>query len=399
MTKYRNEDLESLGEQLRDLRQVVDRKRITATDYVANKRPVFHKASGEWRFEESYYSRDILGKRLWLLSKKEGHKFQLTEILAALEISEDEEEKRIWHTLRERVAFDPSAVDHLDEFLFHGFGIQNKLASHTVRHAIWNVKQKLNGRHGRNHVFVVFTGAQGIGKSEATKKLVSPIVELVSCPPNTDFLTDDKRSHLFRDSLVIICDEMGKFQKQDEEAVKTAITEETRSFRPNYAVKDIRIRNNVTLLGSSNYRLTTLLNDSTGARRFFELNIQGINHQIVNQFNYLELWKSINENGPSPLEPFLDDLRAYQEKELRPKSQIEEWFEARTEIGTDAYTLSETAYESFVNFLEFQRVKQIPSIQKFGRDLTSLLEVALPKQKIKDRTANKTVYKLRIRKS
>ena len=85
--------------------------------------------------------------------------------------------------------------------------------------------------------------------------------------------------------------------------------------------------NSASLIGASNKTLDELIKDTTGMRRFIQLNWADLNEAgwaIINGIDYLGLWKSVDETADDPLKPFKDYTRARQE-EFRQKTLVEQW--------------------------------------------------------------------------
>src|SRR5690606_11403179 len=109
---------------------------------------------------------------------------------------------------------------------------------------------------------------------------------------------------------------MSKAKKADVDAVKLHTTSETVSYRILYSHNEATAKNVSTFIGCTNKSVQDIFYDPTGSRRFYELKcLNKTNHSVINSINYIELWKSVNENDNTPpIEAYLPELEIEQEK-------------------------------------------------------------------------------------
>ena len=162
----------------------------------------------------------------------------------------------------------------------------------VVRKFIWQVKRKMIGLPVYDHIMPVLYGAQGTGKTQFIKRFVSPIAENVSYP-NLKEITDSRNRQLWK-RWVLIVDEMEGYEKTDVDALKNVITKEVVSGRVLNTHDDFNEINSASLIGASNKTLDELIRDSTGMRRFIQLNWANLDEagwQVINGVDYIGLWK------------------------------------------------------------------------------------------------------------
>jgi hypothetical protein len=94
---------------------------------------------------------------------------------------------------------------------------------------------------------------------------------------------------------------MSKADYADVESIKNKITSTTIQYRKlGTNMNDIG-PNNATFIGASNLKLEHIIKDGTSARRFFQINtLDKLNWQAINEFDYLALWRSVDENQELP---------------------------------------------------------------------------------------------------
>ena len=140
-------------------------------------------------------------------------------------------------------------------------------------------------------------------------------------------LTDERRFFSYDENFVATLDELSKIGQADFNKVKNFITSSFLTPRVLGTHSTPQIKQNVTIIGSSNFPLNEQIFDTSGMRRFYEIRVnREISQAISEGINYLAVWKSIDEEGPSPIIPFLDQLAQHQEA-MRTKDTFELFFE------------------------------------------------------------------------
>ena len=195
----------------------------------------------------------------------------------------------------------------------------------TLRKFIHQAKRKMAGMAVSDHIMPIISGSQGAGKTEFLERLVSPIAENVSFP-NLKEITDSRNRQLWK-RWVLIVDEMEGYERSDVDALKNVITKKVVSGRVMCTGDDFNERNDACLIGNSNRSLDELVKDSTGMRRFIQLNWADLGEAgwaVINSTDFLGLWRSIDECAEDPLKVFKAYTRARQE-EFRQKTVVEQW--------------------------------------------------------------------------
>lgn len=253
---------------------------------------------------------------------------------------------------------------------------QDQLAADEARAIIqsfmWQVKRKMLTRDVNHHLMPVFTGPQGSGKTSLMKAILAPIHELTT---KSDFaqITDPRNIELW-DAFVIVLDEMGYASKADVDDVKSLITSEHLTRRPMRTNSTMTIRQRATFIGASNRELSELIRDDTGLRRFADIpTIQRCDWATIDQADMEMLWRSVDENGPNPIIPFLEGLSKRQE-EHRNKTNVEMFIEEEVHRLKKHITWKVQAL--FDAFSEWEKHNQFPpsSKRKFELDMSKLVK-------------------------
>lgn len=203
---------------------------------------------------------------------------------------------------------------------------KTELTLAILKHFIWQVKRKMKGLRVQDEMMPVLSGPQRSGKTQAIAKLMAPLKELVGLK-SVSSLTQDNQFPMFESFYVIICDEMARSAQADIDTLKGIITSTHLQTKRYYAQTQLHIKNNCTLIGSSNYTLDALLKDPTGMRRFFEVqSLEVCDWNAINSVDYLELWRSVDHTAENFIAPYLTEIQAIQE-DLREPSDVEEFAE------------------------------------------------------------------------
>jgi hypothetical protein len=237
--------------------------------------------------------------------------------------------------LRDNLKHSPAAsTSALDTFVSLLTGKkENILASAVLRQSIWIAKRNLWGLKVGHHVMPVVHGIQGCGKSEAIKRLLSPIEHFVW---HTDFekLSDIREERMLNRSIVAFLDEMAHAERADMALVKRLITADTINSRTFHTQDHMTLKQNCMFIGGTNKPIEMILKDDTGMRRFAVIDCKPtipfggklvFDWEAINKLDYVELWRSIDENLEAGyLGDVMDDLRKHQE-DIRTQSPVEQW--------------------------------------------------------------------------
>ena len=276
---------------------------------------------------------DTLFKKMYVYALNNGLNYKKTGLQYAFDFVLEEIKDRLREEMWERIKFDPSTVESA-KAVWQELGVlfgfdegEEWLPASVLQKFIHSTKRKMSNQEVGHHLATILVGVQGAGKSEFLIRLLSPVADEV-VPTNFKQICDVRNSQLW-DHAVLKIDELEGASSADIGALNNRVTAPEISYRPMGTNKTVPIRNRSTFIGSSNRSIAELLNDNTGMRRFVELNYRvgrgdpGA-FELVNRIDFGLLWKSVDENGPDPIEPWLPVLAAKQE-ELRVPEEVEEW--------------------------------------------------------------------------
>ena len=197
---------------------------------------------------------------------------------------------------------------------------------------LYNIKRKLVLDDCQcKYTFLMFLyGAGGVGKSYLIDKICSPFVEYhkkasLSLADFNDSL--GVKNHL-TNNYVIVLDEFRGLSKLDLQALKSYISDSSCSSRSAYEKTATCAKNHASFFSSSNVELDDCIVDNNN-RRFIQFNmakdIQN-NWNEIDSFDFIELFRSIDENGMGYMTT--DDFKAISDvikSESYQPNAFEQW--------------------------------------------------------------------------
>jgi hypothetical protein len=206
----------------------------------------------------------------------------------------------------------------------------------VMQGAIWRVKAKLLNRPTLQHIMMYLRGKQGCGKSSFMRWFLAPVTDGMI---QADFgiFDHDEKQIIMKNTPIIFFDEVARAEKADAAKVKNMMTSETGMFRKLYGEAS-KGRMVSTFFGAGNLDLAEVFHDSTGLRRFFQIECRKDLYtqlgNLMSQVDPLDLWRSVNENEDSPLEnDEIVKLLISAETTKRVLCPVEEWIKTKVDGG------------------------------------------------------------------
>ncbi|MCX6125408.1 MAG: hypothetical protein NTV34_11780 [Proteobacteria bacterium] len=114
-------------------------------------------------------------------------------------------------------------------------------------------------------------------------------------------------------NFVVVFDELQGSEDVDINNMKQIITASTLEWRVMRSEQVGSAPQNATFIGCTNEPVKTRIVDPTSARRFWELRCLGqIDWNVINSIDYMALWRSVDETGPSPVIELVGAIREQQ---------------------------------------------------------------------------------------
>jgi hypothetical protein len=164
---------------------------------------------------------------------------------------------------------------------------------------IWQVKTKIDNKpYFYNPITMVFSGSkQRTGKTSISLKLSEVFKPFVVLDAEFEVLSDMEHHYqLWRDNLVIICDDLEKNEKKCLGKVKKNLTNNYVRPRMFYKQSHDRAFKRATVLGTSNKSVGEVFSDPSGTSRFLDIPIKPfkIDIRALNKIDMLSIVKMIN---------------------------------------------------------------------------------------------------------
>lgn len=255
-------------------------------------------------------------------------------------------------------------------------GGKSQLDVAVLQHWMRNVKRRMLGMPVTYHIFPVFFGRQGGGKSEGLKKLLSPLKWYCMEVGSVVALTDERNFKAISEKYVAILDEMARSDRADAQILKNLVSSEVLSARALGTNRRDRFVANCSYIGTSNNPLQEILYDPSGMRRFYEVRCaEKGDWDSVNSIDYRSLWRSVDPERDY-LSDHRDALREHQE-DIRQPTQVEQFV---AELGLRPGSAEDpshrksntTVYQNYVRWAdEVGKTKRLDSAA-LGRSLGTL---------------------------
>ena len=273
--------------------------------------------------------------------------------------------------LRSSTAFANVEDDPMKDWVLATTGQCNLHDVAILKHFIWQVKRKISGLEVDHHIMPILFGKSGAGKSVAVQKLIQPLMDFALIS-SMSVLKDRFGKRQLSRNFIMFFDELEGAGSVDVNSLKQIITAPSIEWREMHSEGIKSSPQNCTFIGCSNDPVRDRIQDSTSARRFWQLNCQDrIDWETINDLNYDAMWKSIDENLPSPIIPLIDEINKIQNREIRATNLIEDWLttSCKPACFTNKSPTTKELYQDFKDWCQWQGIISYPGIQKFARSL------------------------------
>lgn len=346
--------------------------------YITTNKITYDHKTGSLRQEDEALEYALLLSKMRLTAYQYGMTHLRQYLKDGLAVWMREQARSHLNELRERLRFLPSEVDLVEKWVIAATGKSDPCDVAVMKHFIWQVKRKLYGLPVEFHMMPVLFGKSGGGKSVAVHQLLKPL-ESVTMLQNMTVFNDQFSRQMFNRNYVMFFDELAKSKQVDINSLKNIITAPRVEWRGIQSESINSASQNCTFIGCSNDPLRERIQDTTSARRFWQINCADkLDWKSINGIDYVGLWKSVDENQPSPLLTVIKKVQKTQETELRAIDPIESWlsFACETPFNTNPSPTTSDLYVIFKDWCKIHGVKDVPTIQKFSRDLPNKIAIA-----------------------
>jgi hypothetical protein len=232
-------------------------------------------------------------------------------IVTTLQNKEYGMKSQIFIDFKNKIKFDKQATDSFDELSrLVTQSNYHPMYPTVLKHICWTVKRRIFGLPDYCPIFLNVYGAAGSGKSECVKSMFSIFPHTLKSRVSNaaDLFNDERQTFRFVANYVITMDELTGLNKTDMNKLKNQIDCEKIVYRQLGFNKIVEGKNNAQLIGTSNTRLQNTLFVDSDLRKWCEMDIfkypdNEVPEKMVkplHQFDWLNLWRSVNENENSP---------------------------------------------------------------------------------------------------
>ncbi|MBL7670746.1 MAG: hypothetical protein JNM39_09685 [Bdellovibrionaceae bacterium] len=270
------------------------------------------------------YKRDLFTENSERSSDERIRGFVEGDLKKAFEEFLEKKRQDALNIIRESIKSSGENLGELRRFLIAATGKCSEIELAVMAHSIWQVKRKLFNRKVKDHVMVVLRGPQGGGKTEALKVLFEPVKAWFKNASLKE-VADERWKLLFRNALVIFCDELQHAEWASVDSLKNIISSDELETRILGTNTYSNVRQNCTFIGASNRPLAEIIRDPSGMRRFFEIEtLPKMDWQMINNLDVLALWRGIDENcNETYIEPFKHEIGIIQKDLILPDGEEE----------------------------------------------------------------------------
>ena len=154
-----------------------------------------------------------------------------------------------------------------------------------LKHWMWCVKRRALGLSTIYQILPVFTGEQGTGKSTLINRLVSRFSDQTLYDAKLSGISEERSAAVDSAKLIWILDEMPFADKINIDKLKTWVTADISLYRPMGTNSSIAVKKLSMGIGSQNRPLGSVIQDSTGNRRFAPFPLKQDMNNYVDIFN------------------------------------------------------------------------------------------------------------------
>lgn len=244
---------------------------------------------------------------------------------------------------KDSIKYDPNIRSNIDEYVNIIIGdnvssIEKQMSIVTIQNELYTVKRRLYGYTASTPLFINYYGDENAGKNVSIRKRYSvlPSHKIKEISDGSSQFNDNRFIKSFEDNVCIVLPELGGMAKADRDKIKCIIDSPHLGDREFHTQNMRNITNNAQLLGTSNERLRDTLTGDTNVRKFAEIDYisypsekERIEKQWnkINNFDYLSLWRAIDENNEqSPVDRNRDEFIKWTSRKIVNQSPSNKWF-------------------------------------------------------------------------
>lgn len=369
-----------------------------AREYLQLRDITYHYKTDSFYLKGNILEETVLLSELRLGLYKYGLTHLKTYLPDAIRMIKREEYKKSLDRLKFDLTYKKYSSVNISQNL-KSIGELNELDCIVFHHWLWLVKRKIFGLQTEHELMLVLYGRSGAGKSYFLRKLLEPL-NMVTIYTDMRVFNDQFGLRQFTRNRVMVFDELDMVSEVSVEKLKNVITAQEITWRVVRSEAVMSGRQNCTFVATTNLPVRDQIKDSTSARRYWQIDTHSnLNWEFINSFDFTDLWKSVDENGSSPLLPCLEEVRDVQNSVILHRDDLDSWIEqyiCSNEVSESPPTSSDL-YSHFDKYCQINDVKNIYSKNKFCRQLHHKLKINGFDGEIKTHRYNGTVWHLSLK--
>lgn len=242
----------------------------------------------------------------------------------------------------------------------------------VLKRWMWAVKRILKtGQQVQTPMPVLFSTQGGTGKSFFVRELLKPLEDF-SAVKSVNEISDGFGIDQWERLLVADFDEMSGLEKTDLNKLKSWATADVLTGRKIYSDQQVRVKKLTQGIGSSNFPIEQIIWDTTGTRRFFQINVTQPILQACRSLDFLKLWQEVDyDKFSDPAKGFETQIFKQQQEVQRKQTDTELWFEDLNYTVGKTQSLKDL-YQNYAIWCQDTGTKQ-RDIRCFGRDFDNYL--------------------------
>lgn len=220
-----------------------------------------------------------------------------------------------------------------------------------LRHSLWQVKRKIQGLPTKNETFLCLNGPQESGKTHALKELGLRKLGIAACDfKSLTDISDSRNDEVFSLTFFNLVEELQGAKRADIEKLKALVSAEYITFRPMRTTESVKAPQRVTFFGTTNKSIYDVVRDSTGMRRFYEINTcTFMDRAEFAKIDFNKVWLGINAEISTP--HYFDSVKAEVtavQKANGYVTNVIEWVQEESIRTGDHFVKGEFLYNKYV---------------------------------------------------
>lgn len=213
----------------------------------------------------------------------------------------------------------------------------------VMQHFMWQVKRLNSGKPVAWDLMPILTSYkakinQGAGKSTAIRRLCEPWSELM-LNITAQMLVDERSTELLADYAIGFWGEISGGNKAEITAVKQTLTSVQKSHRELGGHDHSSVVRRMAFIGDSNQSVKDIITDTTGMRRFYEIDVMGVaDYDEVNAVDPFLMWDAISEDDAPPYDTVAETIRDRQ-KDLISQDTFDHFLTWSEQLGWPKTTI------------------------------------------------------------